>query len=37
MITIKKADMSLDTASRLYELGIIVTIDNDKIQLEKED
>ena len=37
MITIKKVDMSLETAYQLNELGFVIIIKNNKIQLEKED
>jgi len=36
MIRIKKVDMALETAYRLYELGISVIYDNGDILLVRE-
>jgi len=37
MITIKKVDMSIETAYRLNEIGFVVIYKNGDIILEKED
>lgn len=37
MITIKKVDMTLDTAYQLNKLGFAVIFKNGNIQLVKED
>jgi hypothetical protein len=37
VITIKKVDMSIETAYQLNELGFAITLDNETIQIEKED
>ena len=36
MITIKKTDMSIETAYQLYELGIAVILKNNNVYLERE-
>ncbi len=36
MITIKKVDITIETAYQLYELGFIIYIKNNEIHLGKE-
>lgn len=37
MIKIEKVDLTLATADQLYNLGYAITLENDTIQIEKED
>lgn len=37
VITIEKVGLDIETADRLYELGIAVTIKNGNLILEKEE
>lgn len=36
MITIKKVDMSLETAYQLNKLGLAITLKNGNVQIERE-
>ena len=36
MIRIKKVDMAIETAYQLYELGLIIIVDNDDILIGRE-
>lgn len=37
MIKIKEVDLTLATADQLHELGYAITLENDTIQIERED